>query len=66
MAILARQSPHSTSAKKLVELALEEMNATEQQMDGLLRNLPALCEAFGQSDEDIATLKDSAWTSHSI
>ena len=57
LTVLARQAPHSTSAKKLVELALEEICPGEPQMDGLLRNLPALCEAFGQSDEDIASMK---------
>ena len=66
LAILARQSPHSTSAKKLIELALEEMSATELQMDGLLRNLPSLCEAFGQSDEDVASIKVSKLNSHNI
>ena len=66
MAILARQSPHSTSAKKLIELALEEMSASELQMDGLLRNLPSLCVAFGQSDEDAAVLKASEFMIYKI
>ena len=66
LAILARQSPHSTSAKKLIELALEEMSASELQMDGLLRNLPSLCEAFGQSDEDAAVLKASEFMIYKI
>ena len=57
LTILARQAPISTSAKKLVELALEEMSPKEPQMNGLMRNLPALCEAFGQCDEDIAAVK---------
>ena len=62
LAILARQSPHSTSAKKLIELALEdrEMSPSDTWMDGLLRNLPSLCEAFGQSDEDVTTLNSFA------
>ena len=33
------------------------MSPEEPQMDGLLRNLPPLCEAFGQSEEDTANAK---------